>query len=484
MRKLVLFVLLFCLGFCACGSGASDAGALTEAPKLPVLKPETPDPIPGLPWEAEELPVLSSPEGETPTVSGPAGTVEALTFLGAWCTDPVYGDVDGDGMPELLYLCSGPTSGLYTEAVCVYGLELGWPVLKGCTIFNLSWGEPHLEQDEDAVMFCLKPVSWHPGGTQEREALWLPVTLSEGRVLLNGGAIPEDMAIWGGANWNYYGMSFAELSRQLTEQTAWKHWSCMIWQERSLLVMDSDPAGKTLTDTYAALTDNGVTVTGLFRWEALADGESRCMRNGVEPIPPVEDPQSLTGLTEAELEARLGPCHFDLGSGLRIPAWFTEDGKLLIVHPLSGASLTDLLAGELPFTETPDPDTVTVDGRSIPTLVQNMERWEAFLETTARGETDAVTLRQIYDDGSFLLSLSYDGGVYTLTDEGKRSSYRYLIVSEDDDPPAQARFRRAVHYLLSDDLAMSSQRYFAHIVSSVYDPSFPNTRSVFTVYDP
>ena len=53
------------------------------------------------------------------------------------------------------------------------------------------------------------------------------------------------------------------------------------------------------------------------------------------------------------------------------------------------------------------------------------------------------------------------------------------------DPPASAKFRRATHYLLSEDPTMTWERYMARMVSSAAPPGdeFPATASLFTVYD-
>ena len=81
------------------------------------------------------------------------------------------------------------------------------------------------------------------------------------------------------------------------------------------------------------------------------------------------------------------------------------------------------------------------------------------------------------------MPLVYDGARYTLTDEGRVSSFQYLIVSEDENPPAQATFKRALHVLLSDSSEMTHEQWMAHIVSSSIQWDFPPTRSLFTLYD-
>lgn len=491
MKKALLFAILLCLGLGACGTPAG-AELPTVLPTLPTPTHETPWPISGGPTREDgELPVLlETGEGETSMLRGPAGTVAPCFFLGDFVTDWTYGDVDGDGETELIYLCPGPTSGLFTEGVCVYGLEQGWPVLKACTIFNLNWGEPRLEQDGNEVLFCLDPASWHPGPSGTGlQALRLPVTAEDGQVLLNGGELPEGVQGWGSLWVNYYGTSFRKLSEALGEKAFFQHWSCLVWQEEALLPSPSDSSDDAeeykLRSTYAAVTDNGVTVTGLICWEESKDGSIFCVRDGIEPIRSPEDPEALLGLSAEALEEGLGPCHFDLGSGF-YPCWFTEDGKLLTVRlfdSVVGVELRDLLEGEAPFASAADADTVTVDQRERPAAVENAARWERFLEAAKEGEADAVVLRLIYGEDTYELPLSYDGGVYTLEDEGRISVFRYLIASvEEPEPQAPAQARSAVRYLLSDDPDMTYQRYFSYMVSSAYHPDFPNTRSLFVLY--
>ncbi|MBQ7249540.1 MAG: hypothetical protein IJS21_05895, partial [Deltaproteobacteria bacterium] len=61
--------------------------------------------------------------------------------------------------------------------------------------------------------------------------------------------------------------------------------------------------------------------------------------------------------------------------------------------------------------------------------------------------------------------------------------FQYLIVSEDETPPAQARFRRALHFLLSDSSEMTHTQWMAHVASSSIQPDFTPTHSLFTLYD-
>ena len=106
-----------------------------------------------------------------------------------------------------------------------------------------------------------------------------------------------------------------------------------------------------------------------------------------------------------------------------------------------------------------------------------------FLAAVEQGEECEVRLRMLYEAGEWDLTLRYDGEVFHL-DDGAAGVFRYLIVDEVDDPPASASFRRAVHYLLSEDPDMTWERYFARMVSSAApQDDFPATASLFTIYE-
>ena len=127
------------------------------------------------------------------------------------------------------------------------------------------------------------------------------------------------------------------------------------------------------------------------------------------------------------------------------------------------------------------PMEVIVD-MAVPSTVANMDRWTAFQRAAAAGTPDEVTLYLIYPEAASALRLRFDGEKYLLEDEGRETAFRYLLVSEETDPPPAALYRSATHFLLSDDPEMTCERYFAHMVSSASDPDFPRTRSLFTVY--
>lgn len=340
MKKLTSFLLLLPLLLAGCAGTAVPASG--PAPSLPkpesVVTPELPEqteaPAPALPEDPEAVPVpLELSEGHW-VIQGPAGTVEAPVFLGPSCQDPCWADLDGDGRRELVFWASGPTSGLFTAALCVFSLEEGWPVQIAQALYNLSGlRSPKLEQEADEIFLSLGPSAFS-AVTEETEAeLRLPLSLRDGALVLGEGELPKGIQPWGGDGWNF------------------------------------------------------------------------------------------------------GPR-----------------------------------------------DLIRVSGE-IPTQVENLERWEAFLAAEA-DQYARVDLLVEYPESSSRLTLIRDArGLYTLTDrEGNARSYPYLLCSRETDPPATARFHQATHYLLSEDPEMSWERYFAHMVSSFWDPEFPASASVFTVY--
>ena len=277
-----------------------------------------------------------------------------------------------------------------------------------------------------------------------------------------------------------YGAAFAALKQRVGDWALLNRSDCLIWQEQG------EDAGR---ETWAAVSENGVTVTGLLRYTLQEDGTPLCLPEGLEPIAPVEDPTVFLELSPDALAERLGPCHFnmDLG-GVSVPCWFTEDGKLLVLRVLEqveDAGLRELCVEALPGEESlSEADAITVHLEQIPTQISAPARWERFLAACERGEPDRVKLHLSCAEGAFDLLLDYDGSLYRMTDESGTRTYQHLIVSREDEPPANAAFRHAVHYLLSDDADMTHQRWFSCMVSSAMIPDFPPTAAIFTVYEP
>ena len=300
---------------------------------------------------------------------------------------------------------------------------------------------------------------------------------------------------WNSPEIGAVGSSFAALRELFGKGALLDCSSCIVWQLSVLQASDSDSAGKEQAWTFAAVTDNGVTVTGTLSYPPPGfepAGFDLLGSNTLEPIPPVEDPEALAGLTAEALTERFGPCHFQMDNelGFEILCWFTEDGQLLTVDiqgEASFAHLWDMCAGLRGTDDAPQPadaDLVVIRQEENPTAIENEPRWESFLAAAARGEESEVRLRMVYQTGVWDLNLRYDGKIFTLTDGENVSSYRYLLIDREDEPRAGASFRRATHYLLSDDPDLTWDRYMARIVSSAAPPDddFAAT-GLFTVYD-
>ncbi|MBQ1411435.1 MAG: hypothetical protein IIY94_09185 [Oscillospiraceae bacterium] len=490
MKKYLLLLILLLLL-----TGCTEAPVLETTPVLlPTLAAEPDAPLPTNDAFSVDSDFLLSMHGlprlETDTrgvsrIDGPNGWVEPLTYSGTSVYCPEYGDVDGDGHVELVYLTPGPSTAIHTEAVIVFGLQNGKPVCKGSTLFylpnaaNAGEVESSLVQGYSGVCFQFRP---QPEAEQDPllESALLPVTLQDGEVLLNGGDLPQGLESLGGG----YGASFSALSLRVGDAALLRNPACLIWQETHICTgSDPDLSAAESTWTYAAVTGNGSTVTGMITWIEQADGSQICIPQWIEPIEPVEEQDALW-LSETKLINRFGPCHFNMSSQVSTPCWFTTDGKLLAVTPMTAAQITDLLSGEA-FSPL-EADTILVTLGDTPSTVQNQARWNAFLETTSRKLPDAVTIRYgSQEDDS--LYLSYDGTAYTLFEQGSATCYQYLIIGTEllqQDTPSQAAYQSAIHYLLSDSQEMNSKKYWAHILSSTLDPDFPNTRLLFSIYLP
>ena len=304
------------------------------------------------------------------------------------------------------------------------------------------------------------------------------------------------------------GMAFGSLSAEVEDYVVFRSRSCLVWKK----VFVSSPSNDAMdtsrlipstwsTETVAAISGDGSRVTGVVRWVEGLDGLLRCESEMIQPIEPVEDLEALADLPERKLLNRLGTYHFSTVGSLTTYFWLTQDGKLLSVNPLGAAELTDLLALAPGIPVESDPGTVFICNQpdEYNTMVENEARWNAFLETTARGEPDQVNLRiaaQAYDTNMKRaelseLYLSYDGSVYTINDENGDQCYSCLIVDVEHEPAALSwnynfnlgtGLGTLTHYLLSDDPSMTWVRYFHHLTSNTADPNFPATRILFSVY--
>ena len=132
---------------------------------------------------------------------GPDGCAPLRTFYYSM-EDPLWADLDGDGLAELVYQTPGPTSGVHTEAFWAYGLEDGFPVLKACSILMLSWteeGNVRLEQDGSGIALV------------NAEARY-PLALDGGNIVFQGG-LPAGASDWGGSAWGVVGSSLASVRK-------------------------------------------------------------------------------------------------------------------------------------------------------------------------------------------------------------------------------------------------------------------------------
>ena len=332
---LILFCLLLCLSLAACGEEPVILRPLPEV-TLPTLGPEDAQPLPTDPYlqgvAQERLrrapPTLEAAAGGW-LVRGPAGTVPAYQEAGD-LHDPVTADVDGDGLEELIYLCPGASTGFHTDCVCVYGLEEGLPILEQRTVLKVPQGTSRLEVNGNDVLYV-----WREAENATDRAGLAAASLSYGR--LHDG-LPTGIYLWS-EELPVFGASFTAL-RERGEHLLREITDCAIWRE------EIAAGDGTRTRLQAAVTANGVTVTGCLAWTEQPNGTWICSGLGMEAAAPVEEPEVLLGRTERELEALLGPAHVQDGV---CRCWFTEDAKLLRVELLETAETVevwDLITGD------------------------------------------------------------------------------------------------------------------------------------------
>lgn len=400
--------------------------------------------------------------------------------------DPLWADLDGDGTAEYLYRTWGPTSGLFTVAIWAYGTERGVPVVKAQSILGLpGGGDVGLEQDGETVSLRYVERQFDPesGESVLQPEQLFPLRIEDGCFVQEDGRFPEEY-YWGGPFLDCTGQSLQALRERVADQLIYDAPHCIVWSGAAAA---SSPEAVT---TYAAVTGNGVSVTGYLSFQ----GQSHTgVRNGVTPIETPDDLDALTTLDVEELEARFGPFHFDNGSGLYLAGWFTEDGKLLYLRGASGhwdVRLYDLSIGETPQddelelvseNDLKEPDVVTIRYADDSGTIEDKERWQAFLTATANGQPDAIIVQNVvHGEPQAPVLLSFNGREYWLG-EGETESYRYLVVDDSylRDPGAP---RHTVVYMLSDDPGMTNARYTAHALSSTFQPDFPPTAWLFITY--
>ncbi len=419
------------------------------------------------------------------------GAAWMLTYLGPTGLDPVCADLDGDGSGEYAFWGFGPTSGLFTVALWAYGVEEGLPVVRANTILNLSYGNVWLEAENGGVTFCCAKRVYDAKTGQDNlsQPMRLPLTIQNGAFQVKDGSLPEDIQLWGGTSFSLLGRSLSGVKDLACAEGA------ELLRETSLAVFWNEKGEDGSSFYHAAFSRDGVRVAGTMSRYIPAPGSEdsgSAQFRGFTPIDADPDLNALPGLTLEALEARFGPAHYDEGSGLYLLRWLTEDGKVLKVsvgEKVQSAALFDPMTGTETSVQSNDltgmdgPDDVFVSLGSNHSL-HNMERWERFTANAASGTPDEVTLWLRYDEGTYELQLRFDGERFHLTDEGRKSDYACLLRCEETDPPARASYQSATHWILSDDPDMTYERYFAHMVSSVLDPTFPNTHHLFSVYQP
>ena len=338
MKKRAFVFLLFCLLLTACTT-PPELG--TEAPAtLPTLnRPTLEDSTISTTAPPEEaLPTLETRTVSAPLACGPAGSVYAVYYRNSVIREALYWDLEGDGETELIYRTSYTLNGTTYDSLVVYGLEAGWPVRKYGVVCVFDTGTTALVMEGDRVCYRYEAPDLGVEGTL------LPVTAAEGRLLLNGGELPEGLLVEENV-WGIVGCSYRAAKELLAERILATEPNYFLYQE---------PGGvftrETLGDwelVCAAVTRNGVTVTGAVYWFTDPEGNQSCSASLISTPQRFEDPKVLLGLTEKALTDQLGePCWEDLRNDhYAVLCWFTEDRKLLTVHvedKVVSATLTDL----------------------------------------------------------------------------------------------------------------------------------------------
>lgn len=336
--SILLCLLLLCLFLAGCEIKVQDETLASVTRYAPTDGPvETGTAAPTEPGE-EELPDLNAPMR---MISGPAGRVYAVSYFGASCRDEVYGDVDGDGRTELLYCSAKADGGEIYEAIIVYGLEEGWPVQKGSLVLGIGSASTQLKEDGGRVCY-----SYQNKTLGDEKPVLLPLCM-EGDFLWFDAELPESLEIVGKAA-VFYGRSFRDLKKQVRGQVLVADETYFLWKEPGGVYRGEDLEAQGLQSfVSAAVTSNGVTVTGVVYWSTASGGSRSCTADGILTPTVVKNPESLVGKTEQQLIDKLGDPCFERCRGDSSVAlcWFTADGKLLTVQTEEkavSASLTDL----------------------------------------------------------------------------------------------------------------------------------------------
>lgn len=152
-------------------------------------------------------------------------------------------------------------------------------------------------------------------------------------------------------------------------------------------------------------------------------------------------------------------------------------------------------------TETPSTDATTEDFTGPLTLlvedgcVEDSSDWALFyyssqgdLLSNEAYNTIEITQRYAPNDlepelREFHSTLTWDGEVFTLTEEEGTFTFKYLVYSANMMPP-QSHYDYAEYFLLSDDPEMTAETYFNALYSSVALPgeSIAPTRVIYSEY--
>ena len=398
---------------------------------------------------------------------GPAG----VTPAGGSAVDPLWADADGDGAQELIFWSVGPTSGILTVELRACGLEQGIPVCKAAQALLVgNHGDLRLERDGETPVLCVVPYVWNAEANENLpdKAERVPLRVERGEFVSASGELPEGISFAQIAT----GSSLINFSFSLLK-TLWA--DTLVYESPACLISSPAENNKSFR---AVVTQDGIRVSGC----QIMQDAGRTWETGFTPIHAPGDLSALAELSMQELTERLGPPHFDDGSGLRFYGWFLDDYRLLraagteqvfclFYYDPFYMSLKDNVEG-LACPDAPDglTDAIVVS-TVLSKTVFNLARWNAFLENTGKGEPDAVTLCRLQADSAAAWKLRYDGEKYLLNDGERADSYPYLLTVDEPHRREEAR-QSATHYYLSDfsaeewDDAVSRAASAARILSS------------------
>lgn len=187
-------------------------------------------------------------------------------------------DVDDDGKEEIVLLGYGPTSGIFTETIAVYGVSDGIPWLRGRSVYWMNWGETDLVEEKGELCFSYGNHSY-------------PIRLRNGWIELEGG-LEEDFKLWGGS---YYKRP------DLPAETVLK---LCLWEE------DSELMGFLWDDRGGDLTPSECNAMPPWPADTLAqillENRERPLQVYWAERPAREPPKELTGFEREAILTRLG----------------------------------------------------------------------------------------------------------------------------------------------------------------------------------